>query len=146
MTTDPTMELIERCEAYLDGLLAPDATSSFERDLARPEVVEVFRETLLLRELMRASTADEPPEGLEDRIAAKLGLDPETVKEKLRTARFLRTRAAMRDMSWIMRGPAMVMAPVQASGVNVSLSRREKAEPGKPLWRRALKLVRRKKK
>ncbi len=146
MTTDPTMELIERCEAYLEGILAPDAASAFERDLARPEVGEVFRETLLLRELIRASTADEPPEGLEERIAARLGLDPETVKEKLRTARFLRTRAAMRGMSWIMRGPGMVMAPVQASGVNVGASRIKRPAGSKPLWRKALRLLRRKKK
>lgn len=128
----PTAAIIERCEAYLEGSLGTDEAAAFERDLARPEVTAVFRETLLLRELIRASTADEPPEGLEDRIAARLGLEPEIVKEKLRTARFMKTRASLRDMGWILRGPAMVMAPVQASGV--------------PLWRRALRLVRRKKK
>ena len=146
MTTDPTMDLIERCEAYLEGALGPDGAAAFERDLVRPDVAEVFREALLLRELIRASTADEPPEGLEERIAAQLGLDPETVKEKLRTARFLRTRAALRDMGWIMRGPAMVMAPVQASGVNVTMPRIKRSAQGVPMWRRALRLVRRKKK
>jgi len=93
----------------------------------------VFREALLLRELIRASTADEPPEGLEERLAAGLGLDPETVREKLATARFVRTRVAVRDMSWLLRGPAMVMAPAQAAGVGGGIA----------LWRRALRLVRR---
>jgi len=133
MTTD----LIDRCEAYLEGALSPDEANRFERDLALPEVAEVFREALLFRELIRASTADEPPEGLDERIAARLGLDPEVVKEKLRTARFIRTRAALRDMAWTVRGPAMVMAPMQAAGLGLRTD--------VPLWRRALRLVRRKK-
>lgn len=132
-----TTELIDRCEAYLEGALGPDDAARFERDLAEPEVAEVFREALLLRELIRASTADEPPEGLEERIAARLGLDPEVVKEKIRKARFIRTRAVLRDMAWAVRGPAMVMAPMHAAGLGL--------QTRVPLWRRALRLVRRKK-
>ncbi len=170
MTTEHDMELIDRCEAYLEGVLSPEATSAFERDLARPEVAEVFREALLLRELIRASTADQVPEGLEERIAESLGLDPETVKEKLRTARFVRTRTALRDMSWMVRGPAMAMAGVQvgakpgdtARQVRDGLSTvrfaaapvemvrpRGESEPkkkGPPLWQRALKLAWRRRK
>lgn len=144
MNAEHDMDLIDRCEAYLEGVLGPDATAAFERSLVRPEVAETFREALLLRELIRASTADEPPEGLEERIAARLGLDSEVVKEKLRTARFVRTRTALRDMSWMVRGPGLVMAPVQASGVNISVPRGKPSAPGAPLWRRALRFAWRK--
>ncbi len=146
MTNEHDMEVIERCEAYLEGVLDSDVAAAFERSLVRPEVATVFREALLLRELIRASTADDAPAGLEARIAARLGLDVETVKEKLRTARFVRTRTALRDMSWVVRGPGLVMAPVQVSGVNLRLPHRTRETPRIPLWRRALHLAWRKRK
>lgn len=64
--------LIERVDAYLDGLLSPAEARATERMLVDPEVAALLAEAIALREVL-ASAADAPtPPDLAERIIASL--------------------------------------------------------------------------
>jgi hypothetical protein len=75
MNQEP-MNAYDRIESYLDGLLDETQTHRFEQDLLKEDVAALFREVLLMRELLGELPPDEPPEGLVDRIEAALAVAP----------------------------------------------------------------------
>lgn len=70
------MDVYDRIESYLDGLLNDAETHRFEQDLLKEDVAALFREVLLMRELLGELPPAEPPEGLVDRIEAALAVAP----------------------------------------------------------------------
>ena len=70
------MDAYDRIESYLDGLLDEVQTHRFEQDLLKQDVAALFREVLLMRELLGELTPAEPPEGLVNRIEAALAVAP----------------------------------------------------------------------
>ena len=74
------MDAYERIERYLDGLLDEEKTRHFEQDLLKEDVAALFREVLLMRELLGELPPIEPPEGLVQRIEAALSVAPTSRK------------------------------------------------------------------
>jgi hypothetical protein len=70
------MDAYDRIESYLDGLLDEAETHRFEQDLLKEDVAALFREVLLMRELLGELPPAEPPEGLVNRIEAALAVAP----------------------------------------------------------------------
>lgn len=68
------MDAYERIESYLDGLLDEEKTRDFEQDLLKADVAALFREVLLMRELLGELPPAEPPEGLVERIEDALSV------------------------------------------------------------------------
>jgi anti-sigma factor RsiW len=68
------MDRCERIERYLDGLLDEEDTRRFEQDLLDEKIAALFREVLLMRELLKELPPAEPPEGLVERIEAEMAL------------------------------------------------------------------------
>jgi hypothetical protein len=87
------VDAYERIERYLDGLLDEEKTRDFEQDLLKADVAALFREVLLMRELLRELPPAEPPEGLVERIEAALAVAPalqqaSEIKSKEKTGGF----------------------------------------------------------
>lgn len=98
--------LIERVDAYLDGLLTPAEARATERMLADPEVAALLAEAIALREVP-ASAADAPtPPGLAERIIAALELEGESAAEPTATSEDASSpgRGALYGASWMVRG------------------------------------------
>jgi anti-sigma factor RsiW len=74
------INVYERIENYLDGLLNEEKTRRFEQDLLKEDVATLFREVLLMRELLRELPPAEPPEGLAQRIEDALSVAPTSRK------------------------------------------------------------------
>ena len=74
------MDAYDRIESYLDGLFDEAETRRFERDLLKEDVAVLFREVLLMRELLGELPPAEPPEGLVNRIEAALAVAPDRQK------------------------------------------------------------------
>lgn len=70
------VDVYDRIESYLDGLLDEEETHRFEQDLLKEEIAAIFREVLLMRELLGELPPAEPPEGLVNRIEAALAVAP----------------------------------------------------------------------
>ena len=70
------VDVYDRIESYLDGLLDEEETRLFERDLLKEEIAAIFREVLLMRELLGELPPAEPPVGLVNRIEVALGVAP----------------------------------------------------------------------
>jgi hypothetical protein len=70
------IDLYDRIERYLDGLLDEAQTHRFEQDLLMEDMAALFREVLLMRELLGELPPAEPPEGLVNRIEAALAVAP----------------------------------------------------------------------
>lgn len=165
-------EFEQRCHDYLEGRLAGDETSRFERELSRPRHLEVFRETLALRELLQSMGPQDAPEGLVERIQSDLGVAagqavdrvPAKGRSREPNAAVATVQASLLGLGWMLRGPAMAATAAVGShsGGRETLSglgtlryslgplstqsfRRAPAakRPRKPLWRQALELVRR---
>lgn len=172
MDDTATQQLEQRCHDYLEGRLSGEETSRFERELSRPENLEVFRETLALRELLQSMGPQDAPQGLVERIQADLGVAagqaahriPAKSRSREPNATVATVQASLLGLGWMFRGPAMAANAAVGSpgGARETLSglgtiryslgplsrqtfRRAPADkrPRKPLWRRALKLVRR---
>jgi hypothetical protein len=75
MNQDP-IDAYDRIENYLDGILDEAETHRFEQDLLKEDVAALFREVLLMRELLGELPPVEPPEGLVNRIEAALAVAP----------------------------------------------------------------------
>lgn len=103
-------DLEERVWAYLDGELDDVEIGRFERDLLNPHVAQVFSETLMLRELLRADGPDDAPAEwiaeTEKAVLRDAGLPDSALKRRL----FGRTRAALNGMAWALRGPSLAAA------------------------------------
>lgn len=165
-------ELERRCHDYLEGRLSGDETSRFERELSRPTHLEVFGQTLALRELLQSMGPQDAPEGLVERIQADLGVAAGQAADRLPAkgrsrepnAAVATVQASLLGLGWMLRGPAMAAtAAVGSNGggretlsglgtmryslgpLSTQTFRRapEAKRPRKPLWRHALKLVRR---
>lgn len=74
------MDGYDRIENYLDGLLDEAGTHRFEQDLLKEDVAALFREVLLMRELLGELPPAEPPEGLVNRIEVALAVAPDRQK------------------------------------------------------------------
>jgi|GEM_PF-5508700 len=100
-------------ERYISGVLSPADTLAFEHALADPQRGEVFREILLIRELLRMAPPHGVPDGLNERIAlaveAEMGGAP-FAREDAGSAIARQIRIAREGASWIFRGPAMALA------------------------------------
>ena len=146
-------DLEDRIERYLQGTLGIDEARQLEEALLEPEVAQVFREVLILRELLMAMEPQEPPPGLEERIVETLLERP---VEEAAPRRWRRLREAIRGVSetyqhatlateWA--GPtwgvgeslAGLKAVRYGLGPLNSLPRRERIREKPPLWRRILR-------
>lgn len=164
-------EIMERVEAYLAGRLGLEETAQLEAELLKGgEVARLLSEELMLRDLLGSMPPDGAPEGLAARIEAAmpLGKTPRTQADLERASRG-RVSAVMDQLglalggaSWFVRGPAMALGPVGNNsggravmeGMSTTryalgplageLDRRRAraAKKKKPLWRRALGLMR----
>lgn len=74
------MDVYDRIENYLDGLLDEEKSRCFEEDLLKKDVAALFREVLLMREVLRELPPAEPPEGLGQRTEAALSVVPASRK------------------------------------------------------------------
>jgi hypothetical protein len=74
--TQEQIDVHDRIESYLDGLLDEAETHRFERDLLKENVAALFREALLMRELLGELPPAEPPKGLANRIETALAVAP----------------------------------------------------------------------
>jgi hypothetical protein len=145
--------LMERCEAYLEGALSGAEARRFERELTLEENAAVFRQVLLMRQLLAELPPDAAPEDLVARIEAELigAVADDTAKEK-RERRMSRLSVALWGTSWALRGPAMALSGNATGGGRQALSglgtvryaagplagRLAPERPRKPLWRRLL--------
>jgi hypothetical protein len=106
-------------DSYLEGTLSHEETLQFERALVVPENAEVFREILLLRELLQGLPPDQCPDELVARIERELNLEFKGGKarkeRRLRAPDLPRLRAVLWGAGWTVRGPAMAMAPSAAA-------------------------------
>ncbi len=99
-----------RIEGYLDGVLSPQETLEFEKDLFDPDVAFEFRQALLLRELLRqAPLLDDVPEGLVEKIVDTLTLGGKNKKTISPPNRFQAVGVAIKGSAWIFKGPALAM-------------------------------------
>lgn len=166
-----TVLAMERVAAYLDGRLSLEQTARLEAELAQGgEVARLLSEELMLRELLSSMPPDAPPEGLIERIEAACPGGPRSdgregraqTREPGRLSKLFRPAGlALSGVSWTLRGPALAVGPASAGGssgratleglatarfalgpLNAERERRQRPpKPKKPLWRRALKLV-----
>ena len=138
VVTDGSESVVERIDAYLDGLLSPSDARATERMLAEPDVARVLAEALALREVLNdASDAPTPP-GLADRIIGALGVgDEERAAEAGDgiTAESSVGKVALFGASWMVRGP-LVMLPSSADND-------DRPAPKQAWWRPVLGLGRR---
>ena len=153
--------LMERCEAYLEGALSGAEARRFERELTLEENAAVFRQVLLMRQLLAELPPDQAPEELVRQLEEALEVDPGAQR---RRTRLLRVRAALDGLSWAVKGPAQAFgtgsqaaaaAAPTAAGLStmryalgpLAQQREAPATPKKPLWRRVLaRSLRRRKK
>lgn len=173
MDDTETANLEQRCEDYLDGRLSEQDTCRFERGLSCPEQMRIFGETLALRELLQSLGPEAAPEGLAERIQADLGVAASQTPRRARSqdqrqqpnATLATVQASLLGLGWMLRGPALAASATvaSASGGRETLSGLQTARyalgpltgrtlgrartlvpaPPKPLWRRALRWVRR---
>ena len=154
MTRRDDERFAERCEAYLDGALNGEETRRFERELTLEENAEVFRQVLVMRQLLADLPPDSAPADLVSRIEAELlrGV-VEAAAEEEREQRGSGLRTVLWGTSWALRGPAMAVSAGSAGGGGQQvlsgldtvryaagpLALRSAAPKKRPLWRRLLR-------
>lgn len=143
-----TRTLQEYVEDYLNGQLSDEENRQFEKDLFHTEVAAVFREALIMRELLTNLPLDEPPSGLVKRIETSLGLDssPPTGEEKQKGASSL--GQIISGFRWALRWPGYALGGIsgmKTMGYSLGPLKEPVSEridsirlPKKPLWKIAL--------
>jgi hypothetical protein len=110
------MDLDERIEAYLEGLLSTEESDLFERELVEPEVAEAFAEALMLRELLRTVPPEQPPDALVARLETSVFSQLQgLLEERSEPKTVSRLRTALNGVAWTWRGPGLAM-PVTGGG------------------------------
>jgi hypothetical protein len=115
-----TQTLYERAEDYLNGRLSDEETRRFEEDLLRKkEVAAVFRESLIMRELLTGLPPDEPPPGLIERIEDSLGLDSRPSAGEREPKRSSRLGQVFNGFRWGLRWPGYAWTGISESAMTM---------------------------
>jgi len=142
--------------------MGPEQAADFERELASPELYQVFAEALLVRALLKT-----PPPGPDERLPGRIMACLEEEEPRWQTSASRNPRGALgkvlESFGWIWRGPARglaasssgrtglggisqgvstiryALAPVEALGMMPSASDSESQGSNRSWWARVVR-------
>ncbi|MFN3196940.1 MAG: hypothetical protein ACE366_00795 [Bradymonadia bacterium] len=140
MKTQAEIDLARRLDDYLDGRLSHEETRITERLLIEPEIADALAEAIALRELL-SHVAEQlsPPEGLDDRIIAALGVEEEAeVLDLTEAPAGGWVRGLFATAGMMVQGSRSGVSNMGYALASFSFWPSKEKPPRRPLWRRAL--------